>query len=61
MDFLIHWPVVATVQCQGLLNCSQYDTSAGSILEVSRYSCERSISILGGIVILRCIEYRMNR
>ena len=36
---------------------------AGSILDRSKYrdTCERSISILGGIAILRSIEYRMNR
>ena len=34
--------------------------SAGSILDISKYrdTCERSISILGGIAILRYIEYR---
>ena len=39
------------------------DTSAGSILDISKYrdTCERSISILGSIAILRYIEYRMNR
>ena len=39
------------------------DTSAGSILDISKYrdTCERSISILGGIAILRYIEYRMNQ
>ena len=38
-------------------------TSAGSILDISKYrdTCERSISILGGIAILRYIEYRMNQ
>ena len=38
-------------------------TSAGSILDISKYrdTCERSISILGSIAILRYIEYRMNR
>ena len=37
--------------------------SAGSILDRSKYrdTCERSISILGSIAILRSIEYRMNR
>ena len=32
--------------------------SAGSILDISKYldTCERSISILGGIAILRYIE-----
>ena len=37
--------------------------SAGSILDISKYrdTCERSISILGGIAILRYIEYRMNQ
>ena len=37
--------------------------SAGSILDISKYrdTCERSISILGSIAILRYIEYRMNR
>ena len=37
--------------------------SAGSILDISKYrdNCERSISILGGIAILRYIEYRMNQ
>ena len=36
------------------------NTSAGSILDISKYrnTCERSISILGGIAILRSIEYR---
>ena len=36
-------------------------TSAGSILDISKYrdTCERSISILDGIAILRYIEYRM--
>ena len=39
------------------------DGSAGSILDISKYrdTCERSISILGGIAILRYIEYRMNQ
>ena len=34
-------------------------TSAGSILDISkyRYTCQRSISILGGIAILRYIEW----
>ena len=34
-------------------------SSAGSILDISKYrdTCERSISILGGIAILRYIEY----
>ena len=34
--------------------------SAGSILDISKYrdTCERSISILGGIAILRSIAYR---
>ena len=38
-------------------------TSAGSILDISKYrdTCERSISILDGIAILRYIEYRMIR
>ena len=38
-------------------------TSAGSILDISKYrdTCERSISILGGIAILWYIEYRMNQ
>ena len=38
-------------------------TSAGSILDMSKYcdTCERSISILDGIAILRYIEYRMIR
>ena len=38
-------------------------SSAGSILDISKYrdTCERSISILGGIAILRYIEYRMNK
>ena len=33
-------------------------TSAGSILDISKYrdTCERSISIVGGIAILRYIE-----
>ena len=37
--------------------------SAGSILDISKYrdTCVRSISILGGIAILRYIEYRMNQ
>ena len=37
--------------------------SAGSILDISKYrdTCKRSISILGGIAILRYIEYRMNQ
>ena len=37
--------------------------SAGSILDISKYrdTCERSISILDGIAILRYIEYRMIR
>ena len=37
--------------------------SAGSILDISKYrdTCERSISIRGGIAILRYIEYRMNQ
>ena len=37
--------------------------SAGSILDISKYrdTCEGSISILGGIAILRFIEYRMNQ
>ena len=37
--------------------------SAGSILDISKYrdTCELSISILGGIAILRYIEYRMNQ
>ena len=36
----------------------QYASSAGSILDISKYrdTCERSISILGGIAILRYIE-----
>ena len=38
-------------------------SSAGSILDISKYrdTCERSISILDGIAILRYIEYRMIR
>ena len=38
-------------------------TSAGSILDISKYrdTCERSISILDGIAILRYIDYRMIR
>ena len=41
----------------------QEKTSAGSILDISKYrdTCERSISILGSIAILRSIEDRMNR
>ena len=37
----------------------QTDTSAGSILDISKYrdTCERSISILDGIAILRYTEY----
>ena len=37
--------------------------SAGSILDISKYrdTRERSISVIGGIAILRYIEYRMNR
>ena len=37
--------------------------SAASILDISKYrdTCERSISILDGIAILRYIEYRMIR
>ena len=39
------------------------EISAGSILDISKYrdTCERSISILDGIAILRYIEYRMIR
>ena len=35
-------------------------SAAGSILDISKYrdTCERSISILDGIAILRYIEYR---
>ena len=38
-------------------------SSAGSILDILKYrdTCERSISILRGIAILRYIEYRMIR
>ena len=38
-------------------------SSTGSILDISKYrdTCERSISILGGIAILRYIEYWMNQ
>ena len=41
----------------------QRSASAGSILDISKYrdTCERSISIFGGIAILRYIEYRMNQ
>ena len=47
-----------------ILQPTNYCTSsAGSILDISKYrdTCERSISILGGIAILRYIEYRMNQ
>ena len=42
-----------------LLDSPMVTCSAGSILDVSKYrdTCERSISILGGIAILRYIEY----
>ena len=42
---------------------SKLPTSAGSILDISKYrdTCEHSISILDGIAILRYIEYRMIR
>ena len=38
---------------------SIFGSSAGSILDILKYrdTCERSISILGGIAILRYIEY----
>ena len=53
-------------KCLGLwlwLELTLPKTSAGSILDISKYrdTCERSISILGGIAILRYIEYRMNQ
>ena len=38
MDFLIHWPpgpVVATVQCQGLLQNDPWEFFAGTMLTVS--------------------------
>ena len=50
---------------QNVLNCKfvfgTISASAGSILDISKYrdTCERSISILDGIAILRYIEYRM--
>ena len=42
---------------------SAVSNGAGSILDISKYrdTCERSISILDGIAILRYIEYRMIR
>ena len=45
------------------LTISGVHTSAGSILDIWKYrdTCERSISILDGIAIIRYIEYQMIR
>ena len=53
-----HTPVTQeTRECQ-ISRKNHYVTSAGSILDISKYrdTCERSISILDGIAILRYIE-----
>ena len=50
---------VTETQIMKLLQVCQVQYSAGSILDISKYrdTHERSISILGGIAILRYIEY----
>ena len=64
---LITWPYTAGGRSrQGSLKAGttvHHNNSAGSILDTSKYrdTCERSISILHGIAILRYIEYRMIR
>ena len=55
--------VLVLCGCVGAVGLLVLWVSAGSILDISKYrdTCERSISILGGIAILRYIEYRMNQ